>query len=71
MDRHDLDLLLNEFVQVNYDLQCLRYCLTVIEQNRAECEMPIHLSNVVLRGCIERMDSATDRLDHSIIGLCK
>lgn len=71
MDRNDFDLLLNDFVQISYDLQCLEYCQMILERDRAESEMPLHLSSVVLRDCIERMESATDRLDMGIIGLCK
>lgn len=72
MNQNDFELLLNDFVQVDYDLRCLHYCLTALEQNRAaECEMSIRLTNVVLRDCIKRMDSATDRLDRSILQLCK
>jgi hypothetical protein len=71
MDRDDFDSLLNKFVQISYDLQCLLQCQSVLERNETEGEIPLHISNIVLKNCIERIDDATDQLDSGIRGLVK
>ena len=71
MDRDDFDLLLNKFVQISYDLQCLYHCQSIMERNESEGELPLHLSSIVLKNCIERMDDATEELDRGIRNLSK
>lgn len=59
----DTNRLLNEYVQIEYSLQCLCHCLEILEQNGEEGQMAIRLSREILALNIRKLADTTAQIE--------